>query len=712
MSDGVNNNSGHAPARLRYLPALDGLRALAVAMVVAYHLDAPWARGGFLGVDLFFVISGFLITTLMLRERDDTGRLAVGSFWVRRFKRLVPPVVVMVTATVLATRIWGVSEQWNSVRFDAAAATGYVANWRFIIADQSYFDASLGPSPLRHTWSLALEEQWYFIWPLVVAALGSFAAVSARRRWIPAAVVAVLALLSAGLMAWMYDAVDPSRVYYGTDTRAQHLLVGALLAFVIQRVPALLTHGWVRSPLVMHTALVLFVVVASRVGDETSWLYRGGLLGLSMLASVVVLGVAVPGRKSALFWLGARPLVWLGRRSYAIYLWHWPVIVFVGPPMGWEFNGVALALLQVAITLVLADLSYRLVEAPARRPRRTNMPQLAGWSVGAVGSVLLAMIVLAAPGDRRAPIADVVRPTLPAPVAAAPVTPVAQEPAAPSTEVAPPSTAGGNASTDIEAASSDAASSASVLWPDAAEMSALYSESGTSQASAASAPQRLLLFGDSTAVVMSTGQPDSDRWQTEVFARLGCSTTRGVTIDAGADRPTEHADECAQWRADWSLSREIVQPDVSVVMVGAWEVLDHVIGDEIHRFPSAGWTLVVEHALRNAVRLAGGATEAHVYVTTLPCMQQPAKSDFSAQARNDIERVTAFNEVIGQIAADDDRVDVLPLDELLCPDGVPLTGSDGSNVRYDGVHLTAEGVSLTWEWMLDELSHRRSVPAT
>ena len=160
-----------ADGRLAYLPALDGLRALAVAAVVAYHLGFGWASGGFLGVDLFFVISGYLITTLLLSERAATGRIALGDFWVRRFRRLVPPLVVMVAVVIVATRIWGVPEQWASIRGDAIGTLAYVANWWYIIGGESYLDTLLGPSPLRHTWSLAVEEQWYLLWPMAVAGL-------------------------------------------------------------------------------------------------------------------------------------------------------------------------------------------------------------------------------------------------------------------------------------------------------------------------------------------------------------------------------------------------------------------------------------------------------------------------------------------------------------------------------------------------------------
>ena len=207
-----------ATARFAYLPALDGLRAVAVTLVVAYHLDFEWARGGFLGVDLFFVISGFLITTLLIREHEKSDRIGLGSFWIRRFRRLVPPLVVMTAATVAATRLYGLPEQWTSIRWDAAAAVGYVANWRFVFTEQSYFATLLGPSPLRHTWSLAVEEQWYVLWPVVVLGLLLISRRFTWGRWFPMMSIAGGVAASALLMAALYDPADPTRVYFGTDT--------------------------------------------------------------------------------------------------------------------------------------------------------------------------------------------------------------------------------------------------------------------------------------------------------------------------------------------------------------------------------------------------------------------------------------------------------------------------------------------------------------
>ena len=189
-----------------------------MTLVVAYHLELRWVSGGFIGVDIFFVISGFLITRLLLDERSTTGRLDVGAFWSRRFKRLVPALVVMIAATLVATWRWGLPEQWNSVRLDAVAGLAYVANWRFVSDQQSYFEAALGPSPLLHTWSLAVEEQWYLLWPIAMVGLLLLAARRRRGAELAAATVVAAGIVSAGLMAITFDPADLSRSYFGTDT--------------------------------------------------------------------------------------------------------------------------------------------------------------------------------------------------------------------------------------------------------------------------------------------------------------------------------------------------------------------------------------------------------------------------------------------------------------------------------------------------------------
>jgi peptidoglycan/LPS O-acetylase OafA/YrhL len=672
--------------RLPYLPALDGLRAIAVTAVLLYHLELSWARGGFLGVDLFFVISGFLITTLLLGEHDATGRIALGPFWLRRFRRLVPPLVVVVAATVVATRLWGVPEQWASVRADAVAALAYVANWRFVLADQSYFDTLLGPSPLLHTWSLAVEEQWYLLWPLAMVGLVALA----RRRSDGVALVVVLAaaLASAVWMAVLYDPVDASRVYFGTDTRAQQLLIGAALAWTVRLRPGALAIGSrARSAWAVVAGLVVFAAVAATTLDESAWLYRGGFFAISVLCALVVLGTATTTPAPALRWLTWTPLVWVGVRSYGIYLWHWPVFQFVGAPMGLELAGVPLMALQVAVTLVLTELSLRLVERPARTSSWRPAMVVGSWTTVAVGAIVAALVVLA-PGAAAFSTATVFRPAALAD--------------------------GGDGPTEPSRSRSDDDAPAVVpapdptTTPDPAATPGLVDDTLLDNAPPAvtvPADPRpdVLILGDSTAAALWDRMAPSwaDDWHVQLMARLGCGIFDGVTLDADSDRPNPHPDECRDWRNEWNASMYAVDPDVALVMVGAWEVLDQRIDGVDHRFPSSTWDAIVRGQFTDAIDIAA-ATGVPAVVMSVPCMEP--SGDENTTARTDPARVAAVNRIIAEIAATRPDVHVADLGAVLCPGGMPVGELDGERVRYDGVHVSALGSDIVWRWLFPQLA--------
>ena len=653
-----------ATERLSYLPALDGLRAVAVTFVVAYHLEFGWARGGFLGVDLFFVISGFLITTLLIQEHDNAGRISLGSFWTRRFRRLVPPLVIMTAATVAATRLFGLPEQWASIRWDAAAAVGYIANWRFVFADQSYFETLLGPSPLRHTWSLAVEEQWYVLWPAVVVGLLLLATRSAWSRWAPIGLIAAGAVGSAILMAALYDPADPTRVYFGTDTRAQQLLVGAGLAWLMSRyrLPNSAASGRLRGAMVT-VAFAGFVAIAATTSDEAPWLYHGGFLAISVLCAVIVW--AVSHNDGPLPWLGVGPLVWVGTRSYGIYLWHWPVIVFVGPAMGIELSRYPLAALQVVIAVALAELSFRLIERPVRISKLRPGFLIGGWTAISAITALVAVLILVPPQGRSLN-AEVIRP----------------DPTTTTSTTTPPPTRPGTAT------------------------------SSTVATTVAPQPTTVLLLGDSTAVsLMERRSIDfGPSWNVQASARVGCSFVVGNPIDVGATFAITQGEECGQWRAEWSDAFAQVRPDVAVVMIGAWEVLDHNVEGGVVRFPDPAWYDLVRTAVGEAISIAG-TDDTPVVLLTLPCMQQSIDSDFPAQARNDAVRVSAFNDLLRDAAAVNPNVSIIELHDRLCPDGVFLAEVDGAPLRYDGVHVTPEGANYVWPWLLDELSSMPLEPA-
>ena len=368
---------------IAYRPGLDGLRALAVAAVFLYHARIDWLPGGFLGVDLFFVLSGYLITSLLLVEWEARNRIDLRRFWLRRARRLLPALVVVVLASLALAAIFA-RQDLAHTRSDAVSSLLYYTNWHEIVANHSYFNLMGNPSLLQHTWSLAIEEQFYIVWPLLLVPC----LVLVGRKRLPMLVIAGIAA-SVALMWIVYNPnADPSRVYYGTDTRAFLLLMGILLALVWpwierlrQAVPLLELLG--------VSALVGTVLLFLRMHEFNPTLFRGGDLAAAFCFSVLVAAVAHP-RTGIGEALGVAPLRWVGERSYGIYLWHWPIIVLVAGVNARPSVGIVLA--EAALVLAIAALSYKYVEQPirtgtlqrrlARHPRRYRLEVMGAGALG------------------------------------------------------------------------------------------------------------------------------------------------------------------------------------------------------------------------------------------------------------------------------------------------------------------------------------------
>ena len=366
-------------------------------MVLAYHMDVPGVRGGFLGVDLFFVLSGFLITTLLLDEYRKTARIDFVQFWYRRARRLLPALFLLIAVVVVAAGNATPLEK-GPLRWDLLASLGYAANWRFILAGQSYFDEFVSVSPVRHLWSLAIEEQFYVLWPLIIA--GALAWITARstNRW-PAAgfMLGIVAIGSAVVMAATYREADPSLAYYSTFARAHELVVGALAAIALARLPSLRLWIGAHSGAIAAGGLAAVLAAAVLTSDTEALYYRGGSLLFSIFAAALIVALVVGDRSTGVVHraMRIRPLVWLGAISYGVYLWHWPITVWLQPGAG--LDGVGLFAARLGLTVVVASASFILVERPIRRgvigrirlrPAIALVGAVAGFAVLSSGTVL------------------------------------------------------------------------------------------------------------------------------------------------------------------------------------------------------------------------------------------------------------------------------------------------------------------------------------
>jgi len=367
----------------RYMPGLDGLRALAVLAVIAFHEQLGWAPGGLLGVGVFFTLSGYLITDLLLGQWSARGRLQLADFWARRARRLLPALFVML-AVVTAWVTLADRARLSSLRGAVAAAATYSSNWYLIIQNQSYFARFAPPAPLDHLWSLAVEEQFYLAWPwLLLLGLLCLRAWRPGRRgrgapgaaagparpgasigWLAVPTLVLAAASAAGMAVFYHPGLDPTRVYEGTDTRAFGLLIGAALAMVWpsrRLAPSARVRGLL--DVAGFAGLAVIVLMIWRTGQYSAFIYRGGLILLSVGTAGVLAAAACPGAWTGRL-LGWGPLRWIGVRSYGIYLWHYPVIVLTSPANSTE--NLARAGLQTAATIVLAAASWRFVEEPIR----------------------------------------------------------------------------------------------------------------------------------------------------------------------------------------------------------------------------------------------------------------------------------------------------------------------------------------------------------
>ena len=673
-----------------YLPALDGLRAVAVAAVVAYHLgELP---GGFLGVDVFFAISGFLITRLLLAEHASSGAIALRSFWARRFRRLLPALLVVVVAVMVGSRAWLPAWRLGDIRTDALAAIAYVANWRFVVSGQSYFQSGVVPSPLRHTWSLSIEEQYYLVWPLVVVGL-------ARARRVPLRRIVAMASLAGAVAsgAWMAVAAgqgrDLSRIYYGTDTRAFALFAGAWLATWWHPMRPRPGSGAARferlgavvGAFAVVPVLVLFAVAAT---DEAGT-YRGTFQAMALLSVLLVAGAAT-GLGPLNRVLASRPLVWVGRRSYGIYLWSWPVQVFAAE--GFGSDGIALDAVVVSAAVTLAALSHWLVEEPIRAGRRpAGLPALAepsprrlrpALSFGAVG-VVVAVVVAAAIGAPPAP--DYTRVSDEEALEAALAGAEADAPtttAPPPVDEGPPGPFSGLAGVDADPAAQ------------------------VDPTTAFGRPLKVMIAGDSVGWSLGWRLADGFPASIELTDRaiIGCGLMpRTAEFVVHGRAPERYGDLCLEVAAA-ERAGLAWGPDVVLLWVGAWEVYDHEVDGRRLRVGTQAYADVLDEQIQQRVdwyRALGIPT----IIARVTCFGPNASR--LGDERHDPERLAWVNERI-EAAARRNRGWVRTIDptDTLCDaegEARPST-PDGLELRADGAHFDPETAVWFWNaWLAGQL---------
>ena len=665
------------PRRMGYQVGLDGLRAVSVAGVLLYHAGFDWLHGGFLGVEVFFVVSGYLITSLLLEEWGASGAVSLGRFWKRRWRRLLPVLVVMLVAVCTWAALWGSDEQRVQLRRDVPWAVFYGANWGQIVGDVPYFSPS--PPLLRHVWSLAVEEQWYVVWPLVFVGLTSW--LVARRGWPVAKVGAWVALAALAVIlftagaTWLgeWDEGRQNFVYLSTVTRSSGLLAGAALAMV-WRPWQVRTRPWGAQRAVLDVlgfAAVAVIVVAMLRSDLTEQITYRWWLPLVTLASTAAVAATVhpwaTGVRAVLSW---EPLAALGRRSYGVYVWSWPISRIAGAYEG----SVARFGVAMAVTAAVSELSYRWVENPIRRgrwrpwllalPRPERVRVLSAAGLGTL--VLLGSLgvyyrdqpeTFDAAADRTGNTADFDAGLAGLDPTEGTLGDPGNEPAG-DPAVAPVTTVPGRPTTTV--------------FRDTP------------------GPPRLVVVGDSIADSLVVNAPPGFA---KVF-RLVNGAARGCSVfsDGYAVTPTGRNSfaRCKNWERIWTAPVKRYRAKMALMVTGAWDVLDQRVGSKTLVFGTpehdarllAGYQRAVD-----ALAEAGARTA----VMEVMCMR-PRK--FWPE-RGEDWRVAHLNQVLRTLVERNPKRTVLiAAPPVFCADPDAPT-----RLRYrsDGVHFWRAGATIVYQ---------------
>jgi peptidoglycan/LPS O-acetylase OafA/YrhL len=714
------NAPGTRPT-LGHIRGLDGIRALSVLAIIAFHTGLNSVPGGFYGVDSFFVLSGFLITSLLVREWGGTGTIRLRRFWAGRARRLLPALFLLVAVIGIVMAVYPTILTTPHILGDAFSTIFYFSNWYSIHGGVTYFAQNSQPSPLLHTWSLAIEEQFYLVWPLVVLAVlklganrrsrrGGRRAVEVlgggqlligapraqddpawtrrRRLHILFAVACLGSLASAILMAFLAPNGYTTRAYYGTDTRAQALLVGAAIAIGLT-----LWREGSRRPWFTRMASVL--ALAGVAGTAARWAttsetmtfaFSGGFMVASLAAGAVVLGCAVAPRSLVVRLLELPPLPQWGRISYGVYLWYWPVLlVMTGQRLHWGVYPLFLA--RVGITVAIAALSYDLVEMPIRRGALKHWRSWVAAPVGAavaISAVFVSTLVPVGAVELQGSQLAVTAPT-----SSTTSTTVAVVPGSPTTADPPTTT-----TTTVPSYLTPALPAATI-----------------------SKPVKVLLVGDSIAGTLGIGLAGEARQYHVQIANEGtpgCSLSmqQQIRVLFYTEPPSAPCDVGSNPNSlfdTWRKWVDAYNPDV-VVYLARGETFDQEVGGQWQNLGQPAFDSYVESRYRQAVSVLGSKGASVVLVTT-PYYDSGTSPAGTPWPEDDPTRVTLDNSTMREVAAATPagsgagRVYVFDLNAMVSPDHQFSATVDQINVRCgDGVHFTRSGGIYVGQRLAPELA--------
>ncbi len=650
-----------APTCPSRVGALDGLRGLAVGAVLLYHSQFGFARGGYLGVSLFFTLSGFLITCLLVTKPREQPRVRLRSFWARRARRLLPAAALALAGVLIYGATIASADQLRSLRGDMLATLGYVGNWRFYFSGQNYAQLFSAPSPVLHFWSLAIEEQFYLVFPLVVALV---AWVSRGRRYVLGVLLGAGIVVSVIAGRALYATAGSARVYYGTDTRAAELLIGALLAVVVSgRVtPDRPTSARVRTLATAAGVGALGVIVWwwATVEQSAPWLYRGGLALHACCAAVVIAAARLDGPFARV--LAWRPLAALGLISYGVYLFHWPVFLWLTPDRT-GLAAVPLLALRLLVTLTLAIGCFLFVERPILHGTRLRgaYPRLV---IPVAATALVAATVL-------------ITSSLPQPTVV--FASLGSQPKA------------------LQSALQSALRASPAPRSPRRLPSARPRAVPLHRAVSTHRPLRIMIVGDSVGRSLGRG---FELWAYETGGAIvrndgtpSCSMGRHLPIRTVFGATAVQSDGCGGWDKRWPETISSFDPDVVVVLYTIWEI-------QWRQLPGGRWGRpgdpdfdrwhLSEYEAAADILSARGAS---VLWLDIPCVH-------TAISPNDLFWKIDYG-TIPELVAARPAVHMVDMNRLLCPNGPPNRDFGGvTNARPDGAHYSDAGALAVVHWFM------------